>query len=695
MQVHRPTAGDPGEQALEEVFRHTPVGVVLIDLHGTILDANLAFCSMLAHERTAVVGRDFLLFLHAEESGGARADLARLCGKEVSSVQNVRRWLASDGRVVTAKVTISVVRSGDGEAICGIAFVEDVGERVAMEHALRESEGRYRRVVEDQTELIVRCMPDGTRTFVNEAYCRYAGARAEELIGTSFFPLIPEDERDAVRRKYAALTPERPVATEEHHAYAPDGSLRWHRWTDRGIFDASGTLVEIQAVGRDITDEREAQENLRRSEESYRRLYSALPVAVWETDLRDVLRELHRRDLDTPAKFLAAVEEDPAVFFECAALARTVSANHAAMALTGAATPSDVLPWLVGRYTAETALAYARAAAPLLLGDTPAVDIELPLRMPDGRPLDFLQRLARQPNWSAEPTVIAMTLDVTERRRAEREREALLHADKMISLGVLVSGVAHEINNPNHSIMLNAPVLREAWRSVLPIVDEHASRHGEVLVANLPWEEMRGEIAALIDDIEHAAERIRAIVTELRGFALDHDRGERRAVSMNDVVQSSLRLLGNHIRKATSRFSVRLADGLPAVSANQRRIEQVLVNLVINACQALDGPDRAIAIETGTTATHVYVRVTDEGQGISGEDLRKIKDPFFTTKRTAGGSGLGLAVSDRIVQEHGGELTFESEPGRGTTVTLSLPAGPAASVVTSIPATSIAGNGAL
>jgi polar amino acid transport system substrate-binding protein len=267
--------------------------------------------------------------------------------------------------------------------------------------------------------------------------------------------------------------------------------------------------------------------------------------------------------------------------------------------------------------------------------------------------------------------------DLTEQRRieqaAQREREALTRADKMISLGVLVSGVAHEINNPNHSIMLNAPLLRDAWKSIVPIVDERAAGDDALRIGNMPWDEMRGEGVSMIDDIEHAAERIRGIVTELRGFALDQDPGERRAISMNDVVQSSLRLLGNHIRKATTKFSMELADDLPSIHGNQRRLEQVMVNLVINACQALESTECAIVIETGRTATHVFARVTDEGRGISREDLRKIKDPFFTTKRATGGSGLGLAVSDRIVREHGGELTFESEPGRGTSATLSIP----------------------
>jgi PAS domain S-box-containing protein len=677
MHIQLPAALEVSEQALEEVFRHTPVGVVLTDLHGTILDANVALCAMLGRRREEVVERPFAGFIHPDEQDAARFSIGRLRGEEVDSVETVRRWIAGDGHIVTTRLTASIVRSKDGEPICGIAFVEDIGERLEMENALRESEARYRRVVEDQTELIVRSTPDGTRTFVNDAYCRYNNATAEELLGTSFFPCIPDDEREMIVRKFAALTPARPVITDEHLVTAPDGSLRWHRWTDRGFFDAAGTLVEIQAVGSDITEEREAHERRLRSEENYHRLYSALPVAVWETDFSDVLPAMLQQGIDTPEKLIAIIEKDPAVFFALARHTKAVTANDAALTLAGASEPSAVFAWMTERYTLEAALNYARAAAPLLLGDLRVVDIELPLQAADGGKLVFMQRLARLPNWPAEPRLIAITLDVTEQRRLEQvarqEREAMTRADKLISLGVLVSGVAHEINNPNHSIMLNAPLLRDAWKGILPIVDEHAARDGETRIGNLPWAEMRAEGTSMIDDIEHAAERIRGIVTELRNFALDHDPGERRAVAMNDVVTSSLRLLGTHIRKATTRFSTVLTHELPAVHANQRRLEQVLVNLIINACQAIESAECALVIETGRTPTHVFARVTDEGRGISRDDLRHIKDPFFTTKRATGGSGLGLAVSDRIAQEHGGELTFESEPGRGTSATLSIP----------------------
>ena len=179
----------------------------------------------------------------------------------------------------------------------------------------------------------------------------------------------------------------------------------------------------------------------------------------------------------------------------------------------------------------------------------------------------------------------------------------------------------------------------------------------------------------MIEDIELASERIRNIVTELRGFALDNDAAERRPVAVNDIVVTSLRLLGKHIARATRNFGAELADGLPLVLGNPRRLEQVVVNLVLNACQALRSPDQAIRILSGVESQRVFIRVRDEGRGIAPDDLQRIRTPFFTTKRVEGGTGLGVSVSDVIATEHGGELTFESEVGRGTTATLWLPLG--------------------
>lgn len=139
---------------------------------------------------------------------------------------------------------------------------DEIKERARAEKALRESEERYRRVVEDQTEFLVRWKPDGTRTFVNESYCRYFGYTREELIGTSFMPLVAEEDRERVWSKIASMTPQNPVRTDEHRVVLPDGRIGWNEWSDRAIFDEHGRLTEFQSVGRDISERKRLQDEL-------------------------------------------------------------------------------------------------------------------------------------------------------------------------------------------------------------------------------------------------------------------------------------------------------------------------------------------------------------------------------------------------------------------------------------------------
>jgi polar amino acid transport system substrate-binding protein len=141
-----------------------------------------------------------------------------------------------------------------------------------------------------------------------------------------------------------------------------------------------------------------------------------------------------------------------------------------------------------------------------------------------------------------------------------------------------------------------------------------------------------------------------------------------------------VRLVDNPLRKATQRFELELEDGLPAVRGSARRIEQVVVNLLLNACQALPDPARRVRLATRHDARRsaVVLEVHDEGVGIPPEHLSRLTDPFFTTKREAGGTGLGLSVSEGIVKEHGGALEFSSTVGAGTVVALVLPVMPEA-----------------
>lgn len=186
-----------------------------------------------------------------------------------------------DGSPLEVSTSSQLLFGPDGQ-ITGIeGFFRDITFRKNAETALRESEERYRNVVEDQNEFICRFTPDGTHVFVNEAYCRYFGLAREKIMGSRFRPVIHPDDRESVARSFASLTPGNPLVDIEQRTINPDGSIRWQQWTDRAIFDEDGSLKEYQSVGRDITKTKEDAEALRESEERFRTLLDQVPsVAV-------------------------------------------------------------------------------------------------------------------------------------------------------------------------------------------------------------------------------------------------------------------------------------------------------------------------------------------------------------------------------------------------------------------------------
>jgi polar amino acid transport system substrate-binding protein len=256
-----------------------------------------------------------------------------------------------------------------------------------------------------------------------------------------------------------------------------------------------------------------------------------------------------------------------------------------------------------------------------------------------------------------------------------RQRQ-LIQADKMTSLGILVSGVAHEINNPTGLLLLNLPHLQRAYDDSREILEQHYQKHGDFKLGWLHYTRMREEIPQMFREMLDGARRIKRIVEDLKDFARQEDSERMLPVDLNEIVATSLRLVDNSIRKATNHLQVGFAADLPRVRGNHQRIEQVIVNLVLNACQALPDPEYSICLATSYRAESdtVQLVVEDQGEGIAEEHLQHLTDPFFTTRRDSGGTGLGLSISAGIVREHGGSLEFESSPGRGTRVLLNLPA---------------------
>ena len=316
----------------------------------------------------------------------------------------------------------------------------------------------------------------------------------------------------------------------------------------------------------------------------------------------------------------------------------------------------------------------------LLKGQVPQSRSEITLDKKD-RQQCWVQMISKAFDFEGTAAVMVTAVDITEVKRAQQmekhHQEQLMQADKMISLGNLVAGVAHEINNPTNAIMVNTPVLEDIWKKIKPIADGYYEKNKNFEIGKIPYADIPAAMADLFSGITDSARRIKTIVDDLKNFARPAHVELSRDIDINDVVKQSITLLHNMIIKSTVNFSVEYGQDIPLIRGNPQQLEQVFINLIQNACQALENNQQAIHVFTGCDASikRVIIGVKDEGPGISPGNLKFIMDPFFTTRRNKGGTGLGLSVSSGIIQGHHGELNVESAVGKGSTFTVLLPAG--------------------
>ena len=189
----------------------------------------------------------------------------------------------------------------------------------------------------------------------------------------------------------------------------------------------------------------------------------------------------------------------------------------------------------------------------------------------------------------------------------------------------------------------------------------------------MSYSNVREGVPILFNGILEGTRRISGIVKELKDFASPDDINMNQKVDINAAVKAAVNLLQNVISKATDIFSVTYGNSIPELTGNFQRLEQVVINLIHNACQALPDKTRGIALVTSCDGHSINVRIRDEGKGIAQEHLYQIMDPFFTTRQGSGGMGLGLSISQKIIFEHGGRIDVESAEGKGSTFTIILP----------------------
>jgi len=418
--------------------------------------------------------------------------------------------------------------------------------------------------------------------------------------------------------------------------------------------DAVGNLVRIIETARDITRRKAAEDALRLSEYRYRNMFQAMAVAFWEVDFTAVgamlipLRDQGVTDLR------AYLLSNRAFFEETLRKTVVLDVNEKALELFGATDRSALIGKSTERYwTRASEAVYLEALVatmerrPFLVADTQLVRL-------DGRPIDVIFTVSLSQEARKRGVMLIGVIDVSAQKAAEaalaKVQAEFAHAARVSMLGELTASIAHEVNQPLAAIATSGSASLRWLAAASPDLDE-----------------VRALASRIVADAGRAAD----IITRVRAMA-ERREPERTPLSLNALVEESLAFLGPELRSHHVETELRLDAALPAVMADRTQIQQILVNLAVNAAQAMaDAPVRRLRVSTRVRGEEIELSIEDSGPGL-GPDAERLFDSFYTTKQ--GGMGMGLPICRSIAAAHGGRIEAGNGAAGGARFTVTLPA---------------------
>ncbi len=602
----------------EERFRLlvdlAPDGIMLHDAEG-IRFLNAAGRNVLGLSALEpVASRHYRDFVAPAEKEAAEGRIRAVLdeGKEIPLVE--RRVRTVDGRDIFIEIA-AVPFAHEGRRMA-MAVFRDVTDRKLAETRLREAEAQFRAIAEGvPTAVVISRIAGGDVVFANAHSALTFGVPAEQAVGRRVEDFYV-DVRDR-ERVIAEIGRSGQVRGLEIRFKRADGSQFWGLFSTRRI-TYRGEPALLTSVS-DVTELKEMQQALRQSEQKFRSIAEEHPVPVVIAGARDdVVRYAN------PAA--AALFRVP----HGATLGKPARDYYG-----GPAAHADFFQALAEKGRVD---AY-----------------ETRLRRGDGS--EFWASIsARKVDYEGVESIILAIVDLTERKAAEseiaRQREALHQSEKMSALGSLLAGVAHELNNPLSVVVGQALLMEETAPDA--------------------------RTAGRAEKIRNAAERCARIVRTFLAMARQRP-PQRTAVRLNELVHGALDLLAYQLRTSSVQVETDLDPALPELNGDPDQIHQVVTNLVVNAQQAMmDAPEpRRLRIATRYLPANRLVRieVDDSGPGVAAEIRSRIFEPFYTTKPTGVGTGVGLSVCHGIVEAHGGSIRLEDAPGGGARFVVLLPLG--------------------
>lgn len=558
--------------------------------------------------------------------------------------------LKANGEIIPVEVVLTTISSDPDHLVLHTVW-RDISERREAENAIRKERDFIAEILRWTDSIVVVLDLNGYIVTFNHAAERCSGYRFEEVQGRPFWDiLLKADEKERIITAFHDIRNPSSANEYENLWLTKNGEERRIHWFKSELKDAAGEVEYLLYTGLDLTEHDQVEKALRQSEAHYQSILENMEEGYFEADLAGNIIEMNKSAVETTGYSRSEILGKDYRKYMDKATEKELFAIYNEIYRTG--NPKKYMSYEIIRKDGTRRLIEASASLKL---DS------------DQHPVGFY----------------GISRDVTERRKMN---EMMIQAEKMISIGGLAAGIAHEINNPLAVIVQEAQNIQ---RRLLPDFKKNidaATQVGLDLELLSTYLDSRG-IYQMFRNMQTAGRRVSDIINNMLRFSRKNEY-EYSQVKIPTIINRALELASSDYN-LLKRFDfkhidlkVQIDEGLPDIFCVEQQIEQVLLNIIGNAAQALSDRRHAdgtptIIIRAADERRNVRLEIEDNGPGIADEIKNRIFEPFFTTKPTGVGTGLGLSVSYMIItHNHNGLLEADSEIGKGTRFTIKLPYSP-------------------